>query len=89
LPETQEDAPAVAAEKPHKKLPTHRIARKDHATQEHRVAHSVKRGRAVPTLHVGRSSAELVGTTSDGRWILFVADSGQRIIVPPPPGYGD
>ncbi len=53
-----------------------------------RVAHSeVRRARPVPRLHVGSHAAELVGTTRDGRWILSVDSSGERLIVPPPPGY--
>src|SRR4029079_1201896 len=59
-----------------------------HSTKAHRVAHNAKRAKPLPRLHVGSASAELVGTTSDGKWILSVADSGRRIIVPPPPGYG-
>lgn len=54
-----------------------------------RVASSAKRARPLPKLRVGSAQAELVGTTSDGKWILSVAESGQRVIVPPPPGYGD
>ncbi|MEO7166815.1 MAG: protein kinase [Chthoniobacterales bacterium] len=46
-----------------------------------------KRARALPKLRVGSAPAELVGTTSDGRWILSVEDSGRRVIVPPPPGF--
>ncbi len=47
----------------------------------------VRRGRKIPQLRVNSHPAELVGTTSDGRWILSVASSGERLIVPPPPGY--
>ncbi|MGI8430700.1 MAG: protein kinase domain-containing protein [Chthoniobacterales bacterium] len=47
----------------------------------------VRRARKIPTLRVNSHPAELVGTTSDGRWILSVASSGERLIVPPPPGY--
>ncbi|HEY2799428.1 MAG TPA: protein kinase [Chthoniobacterales bacterium] len=64
-------------------------ARRSSHTSGERVVHvTVRRGRKVPPLHVGSSRAELVGTTSDGRWILSVASSGRRIIVPPPPGFG-
>ncbi len=54
-----------------------------------RVVRTAKRARPLPKLRVGSSTAELVGTTSDGRWILSVSESGRRIIVPPPPGYGE
>ncbi len=47
-----------------------------------------KRARPLPKLRVGSAPAELVGTTSDGRWILSVEESGRRVIVPPPPGFG-
>jgi serine/threonine protein kinase len=63
-------------------------ASKSHSRETRPVAHQVKRARPLPKLRVGSSPAELVGTTSDGRWILSVAESGQRIIVPPPPGFG-
>jgi serine/threonine protein kinase len=53
-----------------------------------RLAHTAKRAKPLPNLRVGSTPAELVGTTSDGRWILSVSKTGQRIIVPPPPGYG-
>jgi serine/threonine protein kinase len=56
--------------------------------ESRRVARQVKRARPLPRLRVGSSPAELVGTTSDGRWILSVSGSGQRVIVPPPPGFG-
>jgi hypothetical protein len=85
---TQEPTPAVAT-KPRRKSTVRRVASKDGDAQTHRVTHSLKRGRAVPKLHVGGSPAELVGTTPDGHWILSVDDGGRRIIVPPPPGYGD
>jgi hypothetical protein len=61
---------------------THSAKRKSH------IARIAKRARAVPKLRVGSAPAELVGTTRDGRWILSVADTGEEIIVPPPPGYG-
>ncbi|MEO7724286.1 MAG: protein kinase [Chthoniobacterales bacterium] len=54
-----------------------------------RRASTAKRAKPLPKLRVGSSSAELVGTTSDGRWILSVSQSGKRIIVPPPPGFGE
>ncbi len=89
LPETkQEPTPAVATSS-RRKSTTQRLASKSRDPQTNRVAHGLKRGRSVPKLHVGGSPAELVGTTPDGHWILSVADSGRRIIVPPPPGYGD
>jgi protein kinase-like protein len=53
-----------------------------------RLAHTTKRAEPLPKLRVGSAPAELIGTTSDGRWILSVSESGRRIIVPPPPGYG-
>ncbi len=53
------------------------------------VARPAKRARPLPKLHVGSARAELVGTTAEGKWILSVADSGKRVIVPPPPGYGN
>ncbi len=56
-------------------------------TRRPRLAHTAKRAKPLPKLRVGTAPAELVGTTSDGRWILSVADSGRRIIVSPPPGY--
>jgi len=52
-----------------------------------RLAHTAKRAKPLPKLRVGSAPAELVGTTSDGRWILSVSETGRRIIVPPPPGY--
>jgi len=61
---------------------THSATRKSH------LARVARRARAVPKLRVGSARAELVGTTRDGRWILSVADTGEEIIVPPPPGYG-
>ena len=51
------------------------------------VARAVARAKKLPALRVGTQRAELVGTTSDGRWILSVSETGRRIIVPPPPGY--
>ena len=51
------------------------------------VARAVPRAKKLPALRVGKQRAELVGTTSDGRWILSVSETGRRIIVPPPPGY--
>lgn len=89
LPETKRESTPAVATKPRRKSTTHRVASKSRDPQAHQVTHSLKRGRAVPKLHVGGSPAELVGTTPDGHWILSVADSGRRIIVPPPPGYGD
>jgi hypothetical protein len=67
------------------------LAKKEpfHATSRAKVRiahHVVRRGRGIPELRVGEERAELVGTTPDGRWILSVA-SGERVIVPPPPGY--
>jgi serine/threonine-protein kinase len=61
---------------------------RSHPRESRRVARQVKRARPLPKLRVGSSPAELVGTTSDGRWILSVSESGQRVIVPPPPGFG-
>ncbi len=52
-----------------------------------RLEQEVRRAQAIPSLHVGSSEAELVGTTADGHWILSVADTGERVIVPPPPGF--
>ena len=78
----------------HKKSANHPAAAVAKESHHHtRSSHSkvaraqVRRGRKVPTLRVGSHTAELVGTTSDGRWILSVASSGERLIVPPPPGY--
>ena len=68
--------------------PKRKVASRSHSRESRRVAHQVKRARPLPKLRVGSSPAELVGTTSDGRWILSVSESGQRIIVPPPPGFG-
>ena len=59
------------------------------SAQSRRVAHAAKRAQPLPKIRVGSARAELVGTTSDGKWILSVAESGQRVIVPPPPGYGE
>jgi hypothetical protein len=89
IPESAHGSSSHPATKLHRKSIAHHLANHDRQKREHRIVHTVKRGRAVPALHVGQSAAQLVGTTRDGRWILFVADSGQRIIVPPPPGYGD
>ncbi len=99
-PPTPSPTPAEAREKrevaartsSRKKSKTEHVAsqRKSHPRSHRKVrlAHAeVRRAGKIPTLHVGRSRAELVGTTDDGRWILSVANSGQRIIVPPPPGY--
>lgn len=62
---------------------------RSHATKKRdRIARSAKRSQLLPKLRVGSAPAELVGTTSDGRWILSVEDTGRRVIVPPPPGYG-
>ncbi|MBA3830434.1 MAG: protein kinase [Chthoniobacterales bacterium] len=52
------------------------------------VAKNVPRARKLPTLRVGSTRAELIGTTSDGKWILSLASSDRRVIVPPPPGFG-
>ncbi len=60
-----------------------------HSAKSRRVVSTAKRAKPLPKLRVGSSSAELVGTTSDGRWILSVSQSGKRIIVPPPPGFGE
>ena len=89
LPDIGQEPTPAAATKPRRKSTVHRVASKSGDAQTHRVTHSLKGGRAVPKLHVGGSPAELVGTTPDGHWILSVDDSGRRIIVPPPPGYGD
>lgn len=59
-----------------------------HAPSKRGIARAeVRRGRKIPQLRVGSNRAELVGTTADGRWILSVSSSGERIVVPPPPGY--
>lgn len=50
---------------------------------------AVKRATLLPKLRVGSEPVELVGTTPDGKWIVTGEESGRRIIVPPPPGYGD
>ena len=69
------------------------VAQRTHRSSQSRrnpqVAHSrsVKRARPIPQMRVGSAKAELVGTTSDGRWILSVSKNGKRVIVPPPPGY--
>ena len=82
----------AAAKPPQKGRKTAAVAAKSrsttHPTQKKtRLAHSeVRRGRKLPGLRVGSNRAELVGTTSDGRWILSVSSSGERIVVPPPPG---
>ncbi len=52
-----------------------------------RFVREAKRAQPVPELHVGSAPAELVGTTSDGQWILSVSNTGERIVVPPPPGF--
>ncbi|HEY1582796.1 MAG TPA: protein kinase [Chthoniobacterales bacterium] len=57
-----------------------------HRTNHHRAV-LARRAQPLPKLRVGSAPAELVGTTSDGRWILSVSESGRRVIVPPPPGY--
>jgi hypothetical protein len=70
---------------------THEIARSKNSSSsrpQHRTAHAeVRRALEIPQLRVGGHPAELVGTTSDGRWILSVDSSGQQIVVPPPPGF--
>ncbi len=87
--------PAIAAEKPALQSRKKAIVAAKSRSGAHparkktRLAHSeVRRGRKIPQLRVGSNRAELVGTTSDGRWILSVSSSGERIVVPPPPGYG-
>lgn len=50
--------------------------------------HQVKRAELIPKILVGLTSAELVGTTPEGQWILSVGDSGRKIVVSPPPGFG-
>ena len=89
-PAEKKSTPSVAKRSTKKKpVVAYRSKRSaTHSTKAHRVAHNAKRAKPLPRLHVGSASAELVGTTSDGKWILSVADSGRRIIVPPPPGYG-
>ena len=59
------------------------------SAKSRRVTQAAKRAQPLPKLRVGSARAELVGTTSDGKWILSVAESGQRVIVPPPPGFGE
>ena len=59
------------------------------SAKSRRVVQEAKRAKPLPKLRVGSARAELVGTTSDGKWILSVAESGQRVIVPPPPGFGE
>ncbi|MEO5717553.1 MAG: protein kinase [Chthoniobacterales bacterium] len=62
-------------------------SRKDSQKSSSRSQVAVKRAKAIPELHFGSSRAELVGTTSDGHWILVVPATGKRFIVPPPPGF--
>ncbi|MDQ3413380.1 MAG: hypothetical protein M3480_00130, partial [Verrucomicrobiota bacterium] len=50
--------------------------------------HQVKRADPIPKILVGPTSAELVGTTPEGQWILSVGESGRKIIVSPPAGFG-
>lgn len=65
-----------------------KVARKSSARNRRATTrHPVKRAQPIPQLQFGSSRAELVGTTSDGRWILSVVDTGKRVIVPPPPGF--
>ena len=47
----------------------------------------VRRAEKIPQIRIGSDKAELIGTTPDGKWILSVSSSGERVIVPPPPGY--
>jgi serine/threonine protein kinase len=70
------------------KAKSKKVAKKSSARNRRAIArHPVKRAEPIPSLQFGSSRAELVGTTSDGRWILSIADSGKRVIVPPPPGF--
>lgn len=89
-----EPSVVVARVSTRKKSTRHRAATVAKASHHHaRSSRSkaawaqVRRGRQIPKLRVGSHPAELVGTTSDGRWILSVASSGERVIVSPPPGY--
>ncbi|MGI8889824.1 MAG: protein kinase domain-containing protein [Chthoniobacterales bacterium] len=67
---------------------THRRASSSTRKVSNSSAPAVKRAKPLPKLRVGSSPVELVGTTSDGKWILSTRDTGRKIIVPPPPGYG-
>jgi serine/threonine protein kinase len=70
------------------KAKSKKVAKKSSARNRRAIArHPIKRAEPIPRLQFGSSRAELVGTTSDGRWILSIADSGKRVIVPPPPGF--
>ena len=72
-----------------KRIVSHSRSRsRSRGSTDHTLARNARRAQAIPRLHVGSKPAELVGTTSDGRWILSVSESGRRFIVPPPPGYG-
>lgn len=65
-----------------------RVVKKSRIQGPRSPAHvTAKRAQPVPNLRVGSERAELVGTTSDGHWILSFGDSGKRITVPPPPGF--
>jgi serine/threonine protein kinase len=82
-------SPAKAASRSAKttKSKAKRVAKKPRIQGRRSPAHVVKRAQPVPNLRVGSERAELVGTTSDGHWILSVGDSGKRVTVPPPPGF--
>ncbi|MEO5754700.1 MAG: hypothetical protein ABIR38_08335 [Chthoniobacterales bacterium] len=71
-----------------KKTLARRTHRSSQSRSRTRLTHGTKRAKPLPELRVGSTPAELVGTTADGRWILSVSESGRRLIVPPPPGYG-
>jgi hypothetical protein len=65
-----------------------KVAKKSRIRGRRSPAHvTAKRAQPVPNLRGGSERAELVGTTSDGHWILSLSDSGKRITVPPRPGF--
>jgi len=89
ISQQEESAPRSIVEKSTSRKAKAGTSTKVTRTKPHKssVARAVSRAKKLPALRVGRQRAELVGTTSDGRWILSVSVTGRRIIVPPPPGY--
>jgi hypothetical protein len=88
----RESADPAAIKEPASTKKTEAVAKRSRSRSNGRsspwLARTTKRAKPLPKLRVGSAPAELVGTTSDGRWILSVSETGRRIIVPPPPGYG-
>jgi serine/threonine protein kinase len=87
-PETNPASEPPSGSREIAKVNAKKVAKKSKNRSRRAVArHPVKRAEPIPELQFGSSRAELIGTTSDGRWILSVVDTGKRVIVPPPPGF--